>query len=114
MRSHQSIALVGLLALAVSLIASVWIRSHTTRLTSLRNPIVSNSTLALSGLQRSLAGVRGWMVLEDSAFKTERAFAWDSEIIRRPGESGSPRRGNDGKRRRRARRQGRKTARGVA
>ena len=81
MRSHQTIALIGVAVLGVSLVSSFWVRSHTDRLANVRGPIVSSSTIALSGLQRSLAGLRGWMVLEESAFKDERAYAWEREIL---------------------------------
>ena len=80
MRAFRSVALIGLGILGVSLSASFWVRSHTTRLTELRGPFVHNATMALSGLQRSLAGLRGWMLLGEPAFKDERALAWADEI----------------------------------
>jgi PAS domain S-box-containing protein len=79
-RSHQSIAFIGLGMLVVSLLATFWLRSHSTRLALLRGPTLSNSALASEGLQRSLAGLRGWMVLREPSFKQERIFAWEQEI----------------------------------
>ena len=80
MRSHQSIALIGVGMLVVSLLTTFWVRSHTTRFATVRGPIVSSATTTQSGLQRSLAGLRGWMVLPDPAFREVRLYAWEQEI----------------------------------
>lgn len=81
MRSHQTIALIGVLVLGVSLAASFWVRSHTEQLAKIDAPIVNNSALALSGLQRSVANLHGRMVLANPAFKEKRSFAWEHEIL---------------------------------
>ncbi|MCG8406925.1 MAG: PAS domain S-box protein [Phycisphaerales bacterium] len=81
LRSHLTVAVIGVVMLAVSLATIVWLRSSAIRLANVRGPTSDASMLALGGLQRSLAGLRGWMVLGDPAFKEERVRAWDEEIL---------------------------------
>jgi methyl-accepting chemotaxis protein len=79
-RSHLAIAGIGLVGLALMLVLVVWARGHTLRLADLRGPAVRDSTLALAGVQRSLASLRGWMVLGDQSYRTDRKSAWRDEI----------------------------------
>lgn len=66
--------------LLIALGAISWLVFHTNRLALVRGPTVRNSTLARSGLGRSLAALRGWVVLGDGHFRTERSLAWQKEI----------------------------------
>ena len=78
--SHLTIAAVGLVMLIVALFSTVLLRSETLSFIDKREPTVHASTLVLVGLERSLAALRGWIVLGDPAFKHERANAWKDEI----------------------------------
>ncbi|MDH5367843.1 MAG: methyl-accepting chemotaxis protein [Cyclobacteriaceae bacterium] len=51
-----------------------------TRVTELRNPTANSSAKMLNGINQSLAGLRGWMLLGNENFKTVRARAWSDYI----------------------------------
>lgn len=76
----MGIALIALLALIVALTTSLWLRTDTQRLAEVRGPTVSASLRVLAGVQRSLAGLRGWMVLGKTSYRDERRVAWDDWI----------------------------------
>ena len=78
--SHLLVAAIGLFMLLIMLLASLWLRKHSQRLTMLRGPTVQNSMLAQVGVQQSLASLRGWTVLGESHFKDERRQAWATKI----------------------------------
>lgn len=80
LRSHLLIAGMGLSALLVVLSMDVYQRSNAIRLANVREPTAYNSALASAGLQRSLAALRGWMLLGEPRFKEERATTWNEEI----------------------------------
>ena len=80
LRSHLSIAVICLAMLVVMLLVTFWLRGYSMRLASVRGPTAQNSTQAQAGVQRSLASLRGWMLLGDAKFKTERFRAWNDEI----------------------------------
>ncbi|MCK5433018.1 MAG: hypothetical protein KAJ03_09750, partial [Gammaproteobacteria bacterium] len=79
-RSHLTVAVIGLSMLIVALFTTLLLRSETLSLIEEREPTVHASTLALVGLERSLAALRGWVVLGDPAFKNDRTSAWNDEI----------------------------------
>lgn len=79
-RSYQYMALLGLGGLLIMLVASLWVRSHTLHLAHLRGPTARTSTLALSGVERSLAALRGWMLLGEPDFKVARSHAWNEVV----------------------------------
>lgn len=78
--SHLWVAAIGLLMLLVTLLVSVWMRGHSQRLATVRRPTVQNSMLVQIGVQQSLASLRGWMVLGEPKFKSERRQAWAGKI----------------------------------
>ena len=80
MRSHLTIAVIGTVLLIVALITTLVLRSNAIRLARLRGPTARNSLLALSGTNRSLAGLRGWIVLGEPRFLDELASAWTDDI----------------------------------
>jgi PAS domain S-box-containing protein len=80
LRSHLALALVGVGLLLVAFVSTLQLRASTLRLANERGPMVRESTLALAGVQRSLAGLRGWMTLGDQAFVEDRVQAWTEEI----------------------------------
>ncbi len=50
------------------------------RLIELRSPTAIAGIEVISGINHSLASLRGWMILGKDKFKDERAYAWDKEI----------------------------------
>ena len=79
-RSHLYIALLGLGLLLMVLATGLWGRSHTLRLVHLHGPTARISTLALNGIERSFAALRGWMLLGEPGFKSARAQAWNEVV----------------------------------
>ena len=52
----------------------------TNRIASLRVPTAQASLNMLNGLNHSLAALRGWMLLGNDTFRTERQSAWKEEL----------------------------------
>ena len=80
LHSHLAIASFGILFLCLVLSSSIYARNHTSRLADLHAPTSAASARALSGLQRSLAALRGWMALGHEEFRRERRFAWEQQV----------------------------------
>ncbi len=70
---------VGVLVV-LGVVVTVWLRQSALRLADLYAPAVYESTLAQSGLERSLGSLRGWVVLGTPQFKSERGEAWKDAI----------------------------------
>ena len=72
------------LILATAVLASIWqvgeMNKVTDRVINLRVPTAQASLTMLNGMNRSLAGLRGWMLLGKAGFKTERSRAWTDEM----------------------------------
>lgn len=56
------------------------VRNLTSKVIEVRVPTALSSLTALSGMNQSLAALRGWMILGKEKFKTERAAAWSEGI----------------------------------
>ena len=80
LRSHLSVAAIGTLMLAILLCIILWLRSNALRLSELRGPTAQASSAVLAGVQHSLAGLRGWMLLGNTEFRSDRRIAWSDEI----------------------------------
>ncbi|HIJ51336.1 MAG TPA: HAMP domain-containing protein [Nitrospinae bacterium] len=52
----------------------------TKRVVELRTPTAYASLMMLNGINHSLASLRGWIILGDPKFQTERALAWAEQI----------------------------------
>lgn len=50
------------------------------RIMELRAPTARSSLMMLNGINRSLAALRGWMILGKDKFTVERAESWSKEI----------------------------------
>lgn len=74
------VAAIGVGMLLLTLIVSLVLRAHALRLANLRGPTAQASTLALQGVQRSLAGLRGWITLGENQFRQERQAAWEDDL----------------------------------
>ena len=48
---------------------------------TLQTEAANHSLMAVNGINQSLSGLRGWMLLGDVKFKEERASAWNKEIL---------------------------------
>ncbi len=80
LRSHLFVAGIGLVMLAVSIGILYSMRAATLYAAQVRSPSARTSAVALQGVQKSLAALRGWVALGDEEFKAERAAAWNQEI----------------------------------
>ncbi len=78
--SHLLIAAIGIFLLVVSLAAILWLRAKTTRMAQVTAPAARATGNARSGVARSLAALRGWMVLGQPGFQKERLAAWEEDI----------------------------------
>ncbi len=52
----------------------------TKRVVEIRTPTAHASLMMLNGINHSLASLRGWILLGDQKFKTERSIAWEEQI----------------------------------
>ncbi len=70
--------------LAATVLIGLWQSSTAAKATTtaieLRSPALQNSLLMQSGVNRSLAALRGWIILGADKFKDERHKAWANEI----------------------------------
>lgn len=56
------------------------VRQLTANMVEERVPTALNGLTALGGMDHSLAALRGWMLLQNEKFKTERTEAWSHDI----------------------------------
>jgi len=78
--SHLLIAAMGVFLLLVALTAILWLRAKAARMARVTAPAARATGNARSGVSRSLAALRGWMVLGDPRFREERRAAWNDGI----------------------------------
>ncbi len=68
------------LTLAIAVGTTIWkvssIGTQTERIVELRVPTAFASTSIVNGINASLAALRGWMLIDKEAFKTQRAAVW--------------------------------------
>ncbi|MGO1120612.1 HAMP domain-containing methyl-accepting chemotaxis protein [Rhodovibrionaceae bacterium A322] len=69
-----------LLLLATAVAITIWeisaIKQNTDRVVSLRTPTAQASQRMTNNINASLAALRGWMLVENTAFKSQRAAVW--------------------------------------
>jgi adenylate cyclase len=80
MQLSMTLTGIGVALLVVSLIAVAWLRANSNQLALERTPAVVATQHAQIGLQRSLAGLRGWVALGDKRFRLDRRAAWTEQI----------------------------------
>ena len=80
MQLSMTLTGMGVVLLGVSLLAIVWLRANSTHLALERAPAVVATQRAQIGLQKSLAGLRGWVALGDERFLAHRRSAWTEHI----------------------------------
>lgn len=73
-------ALLLVIAISITIYQVNQAKALTDRMVDLRVPTAQASLGLLSGMQESLAGLRGWMLLGNPTFKEHRQKAWDKWI----------------------------------
>ncbi|GJL64970.1 MAG: hypothetical protein NPIRA04_36240 [Nitrospirales bacterium] len=73
-----TLILMGVVLLTIQQVKTMEI--ITKRVVDLRTPTAHASLMMLNGINHSLASLRGWILLGDPKFQTERALAW-AELI---------------------------------
>ncbi len=80
LRSHMAVASIGIAMLGGIFVFTFYLRVRTSELARIDAPLAQNSRAALEGVERSLAELRGWVVIDDSEFRTTRQRAWSEQI----------------------------------
>ena len=73
-----TLILMGVVLLTIQQIKTMEV--ITKRVVDLRTPTAHASLMMLNGINHSLASLRGWIILGDPKFQTERALAWAEQI----------------------------------
>ena len=73
-----TLILMGVVLLTIQQVRTMEI--VTKRVVELRTPTAHASLMMLNGINHSLASLRGWILLGDKKFKTERFIAWKEQI----------------------------------
>lgn len=73
------------LVLVVAVLITIWRVEHLVKLANhfidIRTPIVRESLILSRAINRSLSALRGWIILGNSEFRSEREKCWAEEII---------------------------------
>ena len=83
LRLAATLTAIGMVLLAINLGGLFWLRVNVAQLVEERVPLVDATRRVETGLQRALAGLRGWVALHDARFREQNRDAWDTGI--RPG-----------------------------
>ena len=73
-----TLILMGVVLLTIQQVRTMEI--VTKRVVELRTPTAHASLMMLNGINHSLASLRGWILLGDKKFKSERSIAWKEQI----------------------------------
>jgi methyl-accepting chemotaxis protein len=73
-----TLILIGVVLLTIQQVRTMEV--ITKRVVDLRTPTAHASLMMLNGVNHSLASLRGWILLGDPKFHTERALAWAEQI----------------------------------
>ena len=76
LKSYLLVASIGLVMLMIALSSTYYLRTKIIVLAEQGGPIAQASSHVLVGVQRSLAGLRGWVSLGDEEFLDEWKGAW--------------------------------------
>lgn len=80
LRSHLMVAGIGLVMLLLAVAMAYVQRTQVIALAGERAPLAQSSLRMLVGVERSLAGLRGWVSLGDQALLREWEKAWKDDI----------------------------------
>jgi CheY-like chemotaxis protein/putative methionine-R-sulfoxide reductase with GAF domain len=78
--SHLSVAALGVAMLIIGTSATLWLRGHAVELATVSGPKTETVQRLQTGLQQSLANLRGWMTLRNTDFSESRRLVWKLEI----------------------------------
>ena len=73
-----TLILMGVVLLTIQKVRTM--ETITKRVVELRTPTAHASLMMLNGINHSLASLRGWIILGDQKFQTERSIAWEEQI----------------------------------
>ena len=73
-----TLILMGVVLLTIQQVRTM--ETITKRVVDLRTPTAHASLMMLNGINHSLASLRGWILLGDQKFMTERSIAWEKQI----------------------------------
>ena len=73
-----TLILMGVVLLTIKQVKTMEI--ITKRVVELRTPTAHASLMMLNGINHSLASLRGWIILGDPKFQSERSIAWEEQI----------------------------------
>jgi methyl-accepting chemotaxis protein len=73
-----TLILMGVVSLTIQQVKSMEVT--TKRVVELRTPTAHASLMMLNGINHSLASLRGWIILGDLKFQTERSVAWEKQV----------------------------------
>ena len=74
----MTLILMGVVLLTIQKVRTM--ETITKRVVELRTPTAHASLMMLNGINHSLASLRGWIILGDQKFQTERFIAWEEQI----------------------------------
>ena len=80
LRSHMAVAAIGLGLLGLNLLFTLFMRAQTVRLAEVDAPMAQASRNVLEGVERTLADLRGWVLIDDKAFGVSRRLTWSDQI----------------------------------
>lgn len=80
LRSHLSVALVGIIILLTAVFSTYQLRNQVVLLSQESAPLAQSSLRVLAGIQRSMSSLRAWVSLGDPHFLQNWYHAWDLEI----------------------------------
>ena len=80
LRSHLSIALIGIFALLIAAVTIGFLGNNARELAEEQGPTAQASLKVLNGVQTSLAAMRGWVALGEPQFRQQRKQAWSKLI----------------------------------
>ncbi|GEM_PF-736124 len=80
LRSHLSIALIGMFALAIAIGTIGFLGNNARELAFKQGPTAQASLKVLNGIQSSLVAMRGWIALGDPKYRQKRQQAWQNDI----------------------------------
>ena len=74
----MTLVLMGVVLLTIQKVRTM--ETITKRVVELRTPTAHASLMMLNGINHSLASLRGWIILGEQKFQTERSIAWEEQI----------------------------------
>jgi len=74
----MTLILMGVVLLTIQKVRTM--ETITKRVVELRTPTAHASLMMLNGINHSLASLRGWIILGEQKFQTERSIAWEEQI----------------------------------